>query len=152
MNLRRIQENDIPQLVELCELHANYEKATFNAAGKGESLSRALFAESPHLFCWVVAQNEQLQGYMSATKEFSTWEASFFVHMDCLYLKPETRGFGLGIQLINQLKQFAVDNNCQLIQWQTPSDNKLGIQFYEKLGTSWKSKRRYFLPIQVNGE
>ncbi len=150
MKIRKVKESDISQLIELCTLHAAYEKVEFdktNIKHKGENLARALFDKSPKLFCWVVATDNKLLGYLSATKEFSTWEAEYYIHMDCLYLKKETRGKGLGFGLINTLKEFAAENHCTLIQWQTPEDNQLGISFYDKLDTTWKTKRRYYLEI-----
>ncbi len=68
--------------------------------------------------------------------------------MDCLYLKEETRGQGMGYALVNQLKEFTQQQGCQFIQWHTPPDNALGIQFYDRIGTSWKTKRRYYLSLE----
>ncbi len=147
MHIRKVQPDDISQLVTLCELHAAYEKADFDPSGKAEKLSKAIFSSDPQVFCWVIVKDKVLYGYLSATHEFSTWDADFFMHMDCLYLKPETRGKGFGYQLILVLKAFARAKGCPLIQWQTPVDNESGIAFYEKLAAQWKAKRRYYLSV-----
>ncbi len=147
MHIRKIKPDDIPLLIRLCELHARYEKAEFTGEGKEEPLTQAIFSADPKIFGWVVAQDKVLYGYLSASSEFSTWDADFFIHMDCLYLKPEIRGKGFGFQLMTVLKEFAREKDCPLIQWQTPVDNEQGIVFYNNLGASWKAKRRYYLSV-----
>ncbi len=145
MNIRKVTKADLKQLVELCSLHAEYEATDYSSKGKQQKLAKALFADIPALYCWVVDDGESLLGYLSATKEYSTWGGTYFIHMDCLYLKDAARGSGIGTKLIQTLKVFAQQQNCNLIQWQTPVENELGIKFYDNLDTSWKLKRRYYL-------
>jgi len=33
------------------------------------------------------------------------------------------------------------------IQWQTPKDNQLAIEFYQQLGAIKKEKQRFFWPV-----
>jgi GNAT superfamily N-acetyltransferase len=96
----------------------------------------------------VVEAQREVVGYMTATLEYSTWEAQVYVHMDCLYLREPFRGRGLGRGMIQVLRAFAAERNCRLIQWQTPVENADGIAFYERIGARSKAKRRYFLHLE----
>lgn len=145
MKIRKVERQDLNELVELCGLHAKYESVEYSEQGKQKKLEAALFAVPPQLYCWVVDDGDQLLGYVSATKEFSTWEAEYYIHMDCLYLREATRGQGIGPKIMELLQDFAKQQACKLIQWQTPLENELGIKFYDRLDTSWKLKRRYYL-------
>jgi ribosomal protein S18 acetylase RimI-like enzyme len=147
IHIRPVQDKDIDNVVELCALHAAYEESEYDRAGKASKLRHAIFTSNPSLFCFVAEQDGNIVGYSTATKEFSTWDAEYFLHMDCLYLLESTRGAGLGSLLIKKLKEFAVLHSCTHIQWQTPVDNVSGIKFYEKQGAVSKDKKRFYLDL-----
>src|ERR1041385_7159397 len=121
--IRRVREEDLPQLVRLCADHASYEGCEFHENGQKARLRSAFFGSKPVLYGWVVEAAPDLAGFMTATIDYATWPAEFFLHMDCLYLNEQFRGQGLGRQLMNELKQFARSKQINLIQWQTPSHN-----------------------------
>jgi len=96
---------------------------------------------------FVVYSNNKLVGYMSVIKQFSTWDMDWYLYLDCLYLTKETRGKGVGVSLMNKLKAFAKEKMIKTIQWQTPKDNLLAIEFYLNLGAIKKEKQRFFWSI-----
>jgi len=141
------RKKDIPELVELCGLHAAYEQNDYNSEGKAEKLGFHIFSENPSLFCLVVELDNKLIGYATYMKQFSTWDANFYIYMDCLFLIEASRGFGIGEQLINRIKKEGSKLSCNLIQWQTPNFNVRAIKFYDRIGGIAKTKERYFLNI-----
>ena len=145
--IRRCQEKDLPALVELCEKHAAYEKTAYNANGKQELLANAIFGESQKLFSLVVESNNLIAGYATYTFDFSTWDAKPFLHLDCLYLEPGFRGYGIGEAIIKKLMAIATQHGCVTIQWQTPTFNKRAIKFYNRMGASGKHKVRFSLGL-----
>lgn len=145
--IRFIKPNDLAQLVDLCEKHANFEKSDYNSQNKIKLLNNAIFKEIPDLYCLVVESDNNLIGYATYIKQYSTWDASSYIYMDCLFLTDESRGFGLGEKLIDQIKKEALNLNCSLIQWQTPDFNKRAMKFYNRIGAESKDKKRYFLEI-----
>ena len=146
-SIRFIEKTDLKDLVALCELHANFEKSEYNPTEKEQQLEKYLFSENPALFCLVVEFESQLIGYATYMKQFSTWDACFYVYMDCLFLKEKARGFGVGEKLIERIKQETEKLNCELIQWQTPEFNTRAMKFYNRIGGVSKTKERYFLNI-----
>jgi ribosomal protein S18 acetylase RimI-like enzyme len=145
--IRRIHEDDLAELVILCADHAAYEGSEFHESGQQCRLREALFGPRPVLYGWVVEAEPGLAGFMTATIDYATWPAEFFLHMDCLYLREPFRGRALGRQLIEQLQEFARKEKITLIQWQTPSHNERGIRFYERIGAQSKDKKRYLLDV-----
>ena len=135
---------DLPALVELCSKHAAYERADYDPTGKIENLNLALFTEPKPLNCWVVEIDQKLGGYCSFTYEYSTWSASYFIYMDCLYLDEEYRGHGIGEELIKKLNVIAKEGGLKL-QWQTPVFNERAIKFYRRQGAQEKEKVRFYL-------
>ena len=147
MDIRCATPADIPQIVDLCREHAVYERAEFNPEGKASLLSGYLFGPHEVLKCLVAECNDSLVGYATFMKQFSTWDAAFYLYLDCLFLKEEVRGKGAGRQLMNKVKEYALEENCKLIQWQTPDFNTGAIQFYQKLGAVSKTKERFFWQV-----
>lgn len=148
MRIRGIQSKDLETLLALCAEHAEYEGLPFQTEDQMARWQTALFGPQPKLFGWVCEEQDQLLGYMTATIDFATWTGRLFAYMDCLYLKPEARGQGLGRQFMAILTDFARARDCSEIQWQTPPDNELGIGFYRRIGAGEKSKARFFLPVK----
>lgn len=147
MNIRFAKEKDVPQIIALCAAHASYEKTKFKSDNKQELLSKHLFHSSNAIKCLVVELHNEIVGYATFMKQFSTWDACFYLYLDCLYLKEKVRGKGLGFQIMERLKEYAKSENCEVIQWQTPSFNSDAIDFYHKIGANSKSKQRFFLDI-----
>ncbi|OEK08241.1 GNAT family N-acetyltransferase [Flavivirga aquatica] len=147
MIIRDIKEKDLEQIVQLCELHAAYEKAKYSPKNKFELLSQHLFNTSNNVNCLVVELNQNIVGYATYIKQFSTWDASFYIYLDCLFLKEETRGKGIGVLIMQKIKDYAKSENCEIIQWQTPDFNENAISFYKKIGAQSKVKERFFWKV-----
>lgn len=145
--IRSAEKNDLEQIIVLCQAHARYEQANYNPINKKEQLARMLFCENPQLFCLVVSVENKLIGYTSFSKECSTWNAAYYVHMDCLYLDENYRGFGIGEALIHKIIQFAKSIEAHHIEWQTPVFNTRAIKFYNRIGASSKEKLRFTLDL-----
>jgi len=145
--IRFAKQEDLDELIGLCEEHAFYEKADFSKDGIKEKLQTHLFSKTPALFCLVVELDSKLIGYATYMKQYSTWDASFYVYMDCLFLNENSRGLGLGELLMNQIKKESINLGCDLIQWQTPTFNAGAIKFYNRIGATSKNKNRFFLDL-----
>lgn len=143
MNIRFVQEKDIKELLELCRLHAIYEKSDFNSNGKEKLFLKCFFKEPLTVSCLVVEHNNKIVGYSTFMKQFSTWDAKFYMYLDCLYLMEKVRGKGLGVKIMNKIKMHAKSENCTTIQWQTPTFNSEAIRFYQKVGANYKTKERF---------
>jgi GNAT superfamily N-acetyltransferase len=150
LKIRFAQKEDLSHLVNLCKLHAAFEKAEYNTERKKELLDKHLFSNNPSLFCLVVEKANILIGYSTYMKQFSTWDANYYIYMDCLFITEESRGFGIGEKLINRIMKEAQKLDCVLIQWQTPDFNKRAMKFYNRIGAKSKNKERFFLTIDNN--
>jgi GNAT superfamily N-acetyltransferase len=146
--IRPARREDIAQIIELCGLHAEYERAAYSPLGKAEKLEAALFSSSAELYAWVVdSGGTELLGYATAVVEFATWSARPFVYVDTLYLREHVRRHGLGRKLIETISRFAREINVHEIQWQTPRFNADGIAFYQHIGAVGLEKIRFTLPL-----
>ncbi|GAA4271752.1 GNAT family N-acetyltransferase [Aquimarina gracilis] len=143
MIIRLLKKTDVKLLVDLCKAHALFEKVDYNPMNKEKLLLEYFFTSDSDIKCLVVEQDGKLQGYATFMKQFSTWGASFYMYLDCLYLKEEIRGKGVGAKLMGKIKNYAKTEDCKEIQWQTPDFNLDAIRFYKKIGGEPKSKERF---------
>lgn len=146
--IRFAKKEDIHQIIDLCEAHAIYEQSDYSKKGKANQLTKDLFSSTPKLYCLVVETKNKLIGYATFMKQYATWNAKEYIYMDCLFMKDEARGFGLGEKLIVKIKEEGKKFGCDLIQWQTPDFNVRAIKFYNRVGATSKNKERFFLSIE----
>lgn len=144
MGIRPVKPSDLPRVKLLIEAHADHEGAPFpKGFRKLKQLEKLLFGGSTRLLMWVIEVDGDLLGYMSATIDYSTWNAAPFVYLDCLYLSKAARGCGFGRKLMFVLERFATDRGIKSIEWQTPPDNVEGLGFYRHLGAIERPKQRF---------
>lgn len=143
--IRRAQPGDVASLAGLCIEHAAFEGVTLDQGPDPAALHAALFGAMPSLVCWVADSGGEIFGYATATREFSTWRAVYYLHMDCLYLKPEGRNRRLGESLVRALASDGLRLQCDGMQWQTPSTNLNAAAFYRRIGAQSKDKLRFYL-------
>lgn len=144
-HIRFARKEDIPQVVALGKMLAAHEGLDYSENGQLQSLIRELFVQPAKLYCLVVEHEEDIVGYATYMKQYATLDGEDYIYIDCLYLKKNARGLGLGKKLIHQIQQKSTKLNCTLLQWQTPTNNTDAIHFYKKIGATAKSKQRFFL-------
>lgn len=145
MTIRQATPSDLPVLVDLCAEHAAYERSEFDPLGKEAALHAMIFSSAARLNCIVAVEEGSLKGYATFSVECSTWDAAYYMHMDCLFLRPEARNKGIGKALMKEIAQQAMQQGVTRMQWQTPSFNVDAVRFYERLGPVKKEKYRLFL-------
>ncbi len=141
--VRVAQPGDIDEVVRLCAEHALFEKAKFSPDGKANRLHSALFSSLPRLWCFVAEAGSSIVGYAACTKDYSTWRAADYLHMDCLYLDPAYRNCGTGTEMMQMVAQQADALECTAVEWQTPAWNANAARFYQKLGATSCEKVRF---------
>lgn len=145
--IRFVERKDLPQVIALCQLHAEYERSAYDSNNKLERLEEALFAPVPKLYCLVAESNGELIGYATYMEQYATWDAATYIYMDCLFIKESARGLRIGEKLVKRMEKEGRALDCTLMQWQTPDFNTRAMKFYHRIGASSKSKERFFLTI-----
>jgi GNAT superfamily N-acetyltransferase len=112
--------------------HAAYEKATIDPQRLSDMLGRFLFAPEPRVWCAVAEADGALAAYATWSREFSTWHATEYDHMDCLYVKDAYRNGGIGRKLLDFVARAAAETGCPFIEWQTPQWNVDAMRFYDR--------------------
>ena len=141
--IRPVEAGDLDSVIRLCADHAAYEKSAVQLDGKTDLLSRVIFSAEPRLWCFVAEADGAIAGYATCTRDFSTWRAAEYLHMDCLYVAPGFRNAGIGGEMMRALSRHAGALGCATVEWQTPAWNADAVRFYERLGAEATEKMRF---------
>jgi GNAT superfamily N-acetyltransferase len=145
--VREATPGDIPDLVQLIHEHTAFERAAPPSDDLAARLSGILFAPAPRLYALVAERDGALLGYSTASLEMSTWRGNEFLHMDCLYLREDARGSGVGGMLLDAVRRLAIDLGVAEVKWQTPQWNEAAIRFYDRTGAVTQAKQRFTLTV-----
>jgi len=146
-DVRACTPDDLAALAAFCIEHAAYERMPLAVPPDAERLRRALFAAAPRLHAWLAWQGARPLGYATASREFSTWNARDYLHMDCLYVRADARGLGIGAALLREVAATARRLGLAELQWQTPDWNAGAIRFYRRHGAVASAKQRFVLAL-----
>jgi len=141
--IRAATRSDLPEIIKLCAEHAQYEKAEIDTASLERALGACLFSPRPRASCVIASAHDALIGYATWSLEFSTWRATDYAHMDCLFVRAESRNGGVGRLLLDAVRRDAAAAGCTWIEWQTPAWNDGAIRFYERCGAVAMPKIRF---------
>ncbi|MEO1053411.1 MAG: GNAT family N-acetyltransferase [Bacteroidota bacterium] len=143
LNIREAIPADLDEIMRLCAAHAAYEGAEFNPKDSFKDDLHALLFTQSKVFCLVVETAKGLIGYATCMEQLATWTARPYLYMDCLFVKEEARGQGIGQALMTRVAEVMKERQLTEIQWQTPSTNHLAISFYVRLGAKELPKSRF---------
>jgi GNAT superfamily N-acetyltransferase len=134
--VRRARPDDVPAIVELVYGLAEYERAPDECKLTAEQLRTALFGDSPKVFCHVAEHEGVVAGCAIWFLNFSTWRGVHGIYLEDLFVRPESRGTGLGKALLVALAQECVRNNYERLEWSVLDWNTPAIDFYKSLGAT----------------
>lgn len=63
----------------------------------------------------------------------STWSLSEVCYLQDLYVRPDSRGQGIGKSLIQAVAEIARDRGCSELNWQTRVSNTVAQSLYSKI-------------------
>lgn len=143
LTIRHAVRSDMSELINLLKAHAAFEGAQFKDSDSLRLRLVSLLFERTKITCMVAEREKRLIGYTTFMQQYATWHAKAYLYMDCLFLKKEARGLGVGSALMKKVVEEMRNKNLSEIQWQTPSFNTGAISFYAKLGAKKYSKSRF---------
>ena len=139
MQITPAKTSDIPALYELlCILFSQETEFKPNHEAQSRGLSQII--NSPEIGLIVVArQDSQVIGMVNLLYTVSTALGERVALLEDMVVSPNSRGSGVGSQLLEQAIQFARTNGCKRITLLTDSTNESAQHFYQKHGFGFSS-------------
>ncbi|MGO3758305.1 MAG: GNAT family N-acetyltransferase [Agrococcus casei] len=136
--IRAATQDDIPELLEMIRDLAEYHGERDRVTVTEQQLADQIFSGTSPLTARVVEAPadapHSLNGYSLWYAAFSPWEGSEVMHLEDLYVRPESRGTGAGKALLRNLAVIADEHQYGHIQWMVLKSNVSGAQFYVSQG------------------
>jgi ribosomal protein S18 acetylase RimI-like enzyme len=141
-SIREANSNDIPSIMELILLKAEFDGCPESVTATPEKLENTLFTQKPIEFVLLAEIEKKAIGFATYHFIYSTFLARSGIWLDDLYVKAEYRGKGIGEELIKHLWEIARESDCGRIDWTVAVNNARGIKFYERMGAKIIDKVR----------
>jgi GNAT superfamily N-acetyltransferase len=133
MIIRKAVKEDMPQVLELIQELATFEKEPDAVVVTVEDLVRDGFSENPLFHCFVAKVGIEIIGIAFYYYRYSTWKGKT-IHLEDLIVKESKRGSGAGFALYSEIIQQGKRDNVRRIEWNVLDWNTPAIDFYEKTG------------------
>jgi GNAT superfamily N-acetyltransferase len=138
-SIRRAKLTDRDRLEPLVRAYIDFYKEPQPGAERLEQLLWVL-AKRPRVGVQFVAEKDgELHGFATVYLTWDTVSARQVAIMNDLFVAPDDRDIGLGRALIKRCHEFALQNDCAVLQWVTADDNSTAQALYDKLAqrTTW---------------
>ena len=129
-------ENDVPQILELIQGLAEYERLSHVMEATEDRLRRTLFGDRPAAEVWLAFVGEECAGFALFFTNYSTFLGKPGLYLEDLFVKPHLRRKGIGVALLRKLASIARERDYGRMEWSVLDWNDPAIQFYQKLGAA----------------
>lgn len=136
ITVRRATKEDCPQLMQLVQELADYEKAPQEVTVTPEHFEESGFGPSPVWWGFVAEMNGSIQGFVLYYIRYSTWKGQT-MYLEDFIVTNAMRGKGAGKLLFDRLIIEAREKGLKRIAWQVLDWNEPAINFYKKYNASF---------------
>src|SRR5580704_14530118 len=136
---------DVPVIFSLIKDLAEYERLSHEVEATEDILRRNLFGERPYAEALVGELRGEPIAFAIYFHNFSTFLGKPGLYLEDLYVKPSSRGLGIGRAILRRLARVAVERDCGRLEWSVLDWNEPALKFYKSLGavpmTDWTIHR-----------
>src|ERR1700743_1599185 len=109
--------DEVPQLLELIRELARFEKLEDEVVATVGDYENSLFGTQPAAGAFLARVDGKLAGYAIYFFTFSSFIGRAGIWLEDLYVRPEFRKRGLGLDLIQAVARVGVERNCGRYEW-----------------------------------
>jgi len=144
--IRPARPEDVAEILEMIHELAAYEQEPDAVKTTAAQLHEKLFGDSPAVFAHVAdadpagdaatdnGSEQRLAGFAIWFLTYSTWEGVHGIHLEDLYVRPSTRGSGLGRRLMATLAAACDAHGYARLEWKVLKWNELALGLYRSVG------------------
>lgn len=142
LSVRRATQADVPLIFQLIKGLAAYDHRPQDVTGSEEALAYWLFERRVGVVL-IGELEERAVAYALYYPVFGSFAAEGRVHLEDLFVLPELRGKGLGLQMLSRVASEILSEGYTGIEWSALSWNTSAIQFYSRQGATLDAGRTY---------
>lgn len=133
LRIRQATDEDVPLILAFIRELAQHEKALDRVSATEEGLRATLFGPSPYAEGVIAYENDEPVAFALYFFTYTSFSALPGLYLEDIFVRPASRGFGVGRQLFAFLAQRAIERNCVRMEWSVLNWNEPAMRFYEKL-------------------
>jgi GNAT superfamily N-acetyltransferase len=131
--IRPARADDCATIAGLIRELAAYERMEDQAKATPEDLRRNLFGPRPYAEAMIAEVDGEAVGFALYFHNFSTFRGQPGLYLEDLFVRPESRGRGIGRAMLARLGALALERSCGRLEWAVLDWNESAIQFYRSL-------------------
>ena len=145
IKIRTAAPGDATTILGFIRELADYERLLHEVKTTQADVDALLFGPSPRAFCDIAETADGPVGFALWFYSVSTFEGRHGLYLEDLYVRPASRGGGVGKALLANLARRCRDENLARLEWSVLDWNAPAIAFYDSLGatakTEWITRR-----------
>lgn len=134
ISLAAATRDDLDDLHQLILELAEYERLRDAVVSSPADLEAAMFGPAAHVEAIVARVDGAVAGFALYFRDYSTFSGKSGLYLEDLYVRPASRGAGLGYALLKRLASICVERGYGRMRWAVLDWNAPAIAFYERLG------------------
>ncbi len=140
---------DAPLILSFIRELAEYEQLLDKVLIDVPRIEAMLFGETPRAFCEIAEIEGEPVGFALWFYNISSFEGHYGLYLEDLYVRPASRGAGVGKALLARLARRCVDEGLARMEWAVLDWNAPSIAFYDYLGATAKTE---WITRQLRGD
>ncbi len=133
LHIRPARRDDVALILALIGELAEYEKLSDQVVATTEQLTAHLFGARPYAEVLIGEVDDLPAGFALFFHNYSTWLSKPGIYLEDLYVRPSSRGTGLGKAMLGRLASLALERGCGRLEWGVLDWNEPAIGFYQRL-------------------
>ncbi len=147
--IRPAEAADAPLILAFIRELADYERLLDEVRITQDQVTQMLFGARPRAFCEIAVVDDEAVGFALWFYNVSTFEGHHGLYLEDLYVRPASRGAGVGKALLARLAKRCVDEGLARMEWAVLDWNAPSIAFYDSLGATAKTE---WITRQLRGD
>jgi GNAT superfamily N-acetyltransferase len=140
LRIREAAPRDLALVASLIRELAEYERLLSRVTMTEERLAAHLFGPRPYAEVALAEDGDgRPLGFALFFHNFSTFLGLPGIYLEDLYVRPDSRGHGVGRALLEHLARVARQRGCGRLEWSVLDWNEPAIGFYRRLGATANS-------------
>jgi GNAT superfamily N-acetyltransferase len=138
--IRFAEATDTPTILGFIRDLAEYEKLAHEVVADEQALRTTLFGVRPGAEVLIAELAGAPVGFALIFQSYSTFLAKPGLYLEDLFVRPASRGKGVGAALMSALARIAVQRHYGRFEWSVLDWNEPSLKFYRSLGAKPQSE------------
>ena len=127
-------KEDVPLILSFVKELAEYEKLSHEVVATEAMLTEALFGARSHTEALIGYLNDEPVSFALFFHNFSTFLGRSGIYLEDLFVRPASRGNGIGHKTLSFLAKLAIERHCGRLELSVLNWNESAIGFYKRIG------------------